>query len=255
MGDAVITLQELCQEMDVFLDIKAFNDYCDNGIQVQGKQEIFHIATAVTASLQTIKEAVSLGVQALIVHHGLFWHGDPYPVIGAKKEKLQELLAHDISLLAYHLPLDGNREVGNNWKAARDLGWSDLEPFGEFKGAYIGVKGKFPRIKRAEFQRRLEDYYEHPAFAAYGGKEDVESAALVSGGAYKLLPAAAKAKVDNFITGNFDEPAWHNANEEKINFFAMGHSATERIGPRALGEHAGRVFNLKHTFIDLPNPF
>ncbi len=251
----MITLQELCQEIDAFLEVREFKDYCDNGIQVEGKEKITHIATAVTASLETIREAASLGVQALIVHHGLFWHGDPYPVVGAKMEKLRTLLSHGISLLAYHLPLDGNRNVGNNWKAAKDLGWSDLEPFGEFKGSYLGVKGRFPRMERGEFQKRLEQYYQHPAACALGGKEVVESAALVSGGAYKLLPNAAKEKADCFITGNFDEPAWHIAREEGINFFAMGHSATERIGPKALGEYIEEAFKVKNTFIDLPNPF
>lgn len=251
----MITLQALCKYVGDFLDLRAFTDYCDNGIQVEGVAEISHLATAVTASVDTIEAAVDLGVQALIVHHGIFWHGDPYPIVGTKKNKIKLLLSSGISLLAYHLPLDGNKVLGNNWKAAIDLGWQDLEPFGEFKGAFLGVKGKFPRMKVAEFQKKLEKYYQHPAHPALGGAENVASAALVSGGAYKLLPQAAKEGVDCFITGNFDEPAWHNAREERINFFAMGHAATERIGPKALGEHLKSVFSIQHTFIDIPNPF
>ncbi len=251
----MITLQALCQEMDAFLDIGGFKDYCDNGIQVEGNPEIAHFATAVTASLDAIKAAARLGAQALIVHHGIFWQGDPYPVLGIKKEKLKLLLEHGISLLAYHLPLDGHREIGNNWKAAVDMGWKNLEPFGEFKGAFLGVKGKFSKMETLQFQKKLEEYYRHPSTSALGGKDEVESAALVSGGAYKLLSSAAKEKVDCFITGNFDEPAWNDAHESKINFFAMGHTATERVGPKALGEYIQKKFSLKHTFIDTPNPF
>lgn len=251
----MITLQELCHDLNEFLSVRDYKDYCDNGLQVEGVREIKHFATAVTASLATIQAAVDIGAQALIVHHGMFWNGDSHRVVGVKREKLNYLLKHDISLLAYHLPLDGNKEIGNNWKAAKDLGWENLEPFAEYKGVYLGVKGTFSRKKITEFQKNLEDYYQHSAHCALGGKEIVESAALVSGGAYKLLTEAAKEGIDCFITGNFDEPAWHHAYEEKINFFALGHSATERVGPKALGELIREKYSLKYSFIDIPNPF
>jgi len=255
IGDAMITLQELCTDLEEFLNTSDYKDYCDNGLQVEGTNEIKHFATGVSASLATIQAAADLGVQALIVHHGMFWNGDPYAVVGTKREKLNTLLKHGISLLAYHLPLDGNTEVGNNWKAAKDLGWRNLQPFGEYKGNYLGVKGTVPKQGVRDFQMELEEYYQHPAHCALGGNETVETAALVSGGAYKLLPEAAQQGVDCFITGNFDEPAWHHAYEEKINFFAMGHSATERVGPKALGELIQDKYSLKYTFIDIPNPF
>jgi dinuclear metal center YbgI/SA1388 family protein len=251
----MITLQELCLYLNDFLNVGMFKDYTDNGIQVEGSKEINRLATAVTASLATIKEAEELEVQALIVHHGLFWNGDSYGIVGTKKEKLFHLLKNDISLLGYHLPLDANKEIGNNWKAAKDLGWTNLEPFGEYKGTYLGVKGKFPKQDVNEFLKNLEIYYQHPAHCALGGKAAVESCALISGGAYKMLSQAAKEGVDCFITGNFDEPAWHQAFEENINFIALGHSATERIGPKALGEHLREKFSLESVFIDVPNPF
>lgn len=251
----MITLQELCRDLEQFLSVSDYKDYCDNGLQVEGTAEINHFATAVTASLATIQAAVDLGVQALIVHHGMFWNGDPYAIVGTKREKLDLLLKNGISLLAYHLPLDGNSEVGNNWKAAKDLGWDSLEPFGEYKGIHLGVKGTFPGQDVRDFQRKLEEYYKHAAHCALGGNDTIKSAALVSGGAYKLLPEAAKEGIDCFITGNFDEPAWHQSYEEKINFFAMGHSATERVGPKALGDFLMEKYSLNYTFIDIPNPF
>ncbi len=175
--------------------------------------------------------------------------------MGRKREKLKLLLEKGISLFAYHLPLDLHQEIGNNWFAAKELGWQDLQPFGMFNGIPIGVKGRVPAISRQAFVAQLERYYDHPATCALGGKEQIGSAALISGGAYKSLPEAVQAGVDCFITGNFDEPVWSQAFEEKINFFAMGHSATERIGPRALSQRIGKDLSISAEFLDLVNPF
>ncbi len=248
-------LHEFFEKLDAYLNVDLFKDYCPNGLQVEGKGEIRRVATAVSANLQTIEAAVEKGVDALVVHHGMFWSGDPFPVVGAKKKKLQLLLDHEISLLGYHLPLDAHQEVGNNWKAARDLGWSDLEPFGEFNGIKIGVKGNLPEQPIETFVKTVESFYGHSAAAALGGKKTVASAALVSGGAYRELASAAKEGVDCFLTGNFDEPAWGVAYEEKIHFLALGHSATEKIGPRALAEFMRQEWGLESQFIDVENPF
>lgn len=251
----MITLQEFCTYLDQLLECGSFNDSCKNGLQVEGKKEIRSIATAVTANLASIEEAKKRGVDALIAHHGLFWNSDPHAVVGSKREKLALLLQNEISLLGFHLPLDAHQKIGNNWKAAHDMGWKDLQPFGLYNGKLIGVKGTFKPMKRNAFMRELENYYKHPAYQALGGKETVKTAALISGGAYRSLAEAASQGIDCFITGNFDEPAWNQAFEEKINFFAMGHTATEKIGPRALGEHLAKKFKLKYHFIDTDNPF
>lgn len=244
-----LQLKELVSHLDTFLSVSAFPDYCPNGLQVEGHPRIQKIGVAVSASVQAIKEAIERKVDVLIVHHGIFWKNDAYPVVGTLKEKLKLLLDHGISLLAYHLPLDGHPEIGNNWKAARDLGWENLEPFGT-----IGVKGTFAPKTMKSFQSELETYYGHQAFVA-GGKKTIASAALISGGAYKELSNAAGSGVDAFITGNFDEPAWWIAQEENIAFFALGHTATERIGVRELGLHLRQRFGITTDFIDLPNPF
>ena len=251
----MITLQELCRYLTELLEPNRYADGCPNGLQVEGKSEIKKIATGVSASLATIEAAVEAGADTLIVHHGLFWNKDSYIIEGTKKKKLELLLRNGISLIAYHLPLDAHHQFGNNWKAAKDLGWQDLEPFGNFGGVYIGVKGKFEPCSRESFTKQLEEYYQHPAHVAFGGKEVVTNASLISGGAYRSLLEAAAAGIDCFITGNFDEPAWHYAMEEGINFFAMGHSNTERIGPMSLGKHLEQKFDLPVCFIDLHNPF
>ncbi len=248
-------LKELVDYLSAYLDSSLFKDYCPNGLQIEGKKEIKKIATAVSANLQTIEKAARDKVDVLIVHHGLFWNRDPYPIVGAKQKKIRVLLEQDISLLAYHLPLDAHQEVGNNWRAASDLGWQNLEPCGCINEIPIGVKGTFAPLMIESFVAELEAYYQHGAVVALAGKRNVQSALLISGGAYSEVAKAAQEGVDCFITGNFDEPAWGMAHEEKIHFLALGHSATERIGPKALADQIAHQFGLSCCFIDIPNPF
>ncbi|MFI5344148.1 MAG: Nif3-like dinuclear metal center hexameric protein [Chlamydiales bacterium] len=248
-------LKKLCKELDELLPGNGLTDYCPNGLQVEGKQEIALLATAVSASLETIEAAVEIGADALIVHHGIFWQRDSYLIQGVKKKKLSCLLKNEISLIAYHLPLDMHPLLGNNWKAAQDLGWSDLQPFGYSSGVPVGVKGRIAPASRNVVKEKLENYYGHPAVCALGGPEVIQTLALISGGAYRNLSDAARDGVDAFITGSFDEPVWHQAFEERINFFALGHSATERVGPMALAKHLESKYQIPCTFLDFKNPF
>jgi len=251
----MITLQELSSYLDQLLASRDFTDDCPNGLQVEGKREVRKIACAVSASVAAIEEAVRLGADVLIVHHGIFWQKDPLPVIGPKKQKLEKLLTNQISLLGYHLPLDAHSKLGNNWKAASDLGWSQLEPFGSFRKMAIGVKGRFSPVPVEEFQKVLEKYYGRPAHIAFGGKKVVSSCGIISGGAHWSIVEAAEQGLDCYITGSFDEPIWDIAHERGVNFFALGHYATERVGVMALSKHLQAHFNLPSTFIDLANPF
>lgn len=251
----MITLIDLTKQLNDFLQIGSFVDFCPNGLQVEGKREVHKVATAVTSSLHVIEEAIIRQADVLIVHHGIFWNRDSPVISGTKREKIALLLKHGISLVAYHLPLDAHREIGNNWKAAIDLGWSDLEPFYQENKQWIGVRGRIKPQSRSSLQASLEAYYGQKATVALGGKEKVASCALISGGAYRQLQEAALADVDCYVTGNFDEPAWHIAFEEKINFFALGHAATEKVGPRALTDYLRRLHNLDATFVDELNPF
>lgn len=245
----MLTLQTLANYLEEFLNTRFFEDCCLNGIQVEGKKEIKRLGASVSCTLEAIEKAIIEKCDALIVHHGLFWHRDSSEILGVKKKKLKKLLDHDISLLAYHLPLDAHPLVGNNAVAAKALGWTHCKPFG------IGVRGEFKAMPVGEFKKKLEKYYGHPAHVALGGKKSVTSAALISGAAYKELSKAAKEGCDCFVTGSFDEPAWHGAFEERINFFALGHAATERVGPQALLEHLKKRFKVDGTFIFCQNPF
>jgi len=248
-------LEVLVRHLDELLKPQQFSDVSANGLQIEGTPKIFHMATAVSASLATIEAAVKAGVQVLIVHHGIFWERDNPAIVGSKKEKIQLLLEHGISLLAYHLPLDAHQSYGNNWGAARLLGWQNLEPFGAYKGMFIGVKGSVEKLSREDFAGVLENFYGHIAYTAFGGSKEIATAALISGGAHRSITEASAAGIDAFITGSFDEPTWHQAYEEKINFYALGHSNTEKIGPQLLATHLQSTFQLPCGFIDVPNPF
>ena len=248
-------LKSFSAYINELLEASLFQDVALNGLQVEGKSHIKRMATAVSASLNVIQKAVDIKADLLLTHHGLFLKGRDMVVTRTLRSKLKLLLQHDISLISHHLPLDAHREFGNNWAAARALGWTNLEPFGLMQGRYIGVKGRFPGVTREEFQEKLQVFYGQKAHWVNGGNEWVESAALISGGSYKSITAAAIEGVDCFITGNFDEPAWHDAKEEKINFYALGHAATEKIGVQMLGEHLHQKFGVAHTFIDEENPF
>lgn len=252
----MVSLQALIQDLEVYLDVRRFADVCPNGLQIGRRgDEVRSIAVAVTASLEVIRQAVASGVEVLFVHHGLFWKGDPYPLCGAKLEKIRLLLEANIALVSYHLPLDAHVDIGNNWRAARDLGWTDLAPFGLMQGNYIGVKGRFSPMPRSALCEQLERYYGRAAQRAEGGREEVSSAGLISGGAYRQLGEAAAEFLDCFITGSGDEPVWHWAAEEGINFYALGHAATEKVGPRTLGHYLAQRFGVAQAFIDQPNPF
>ncbi|WP_038500546.1 Nif3-like dinuclear metal center hexameric protein [Chlamydia avium] len=234
-----------------------FSDYCPNGLQV-GKDiqtPISKIAVATSADLETIQIAAESNVNVLIVHHGLFWNGMPYPITDMLYTRLQKLIENRIHLIAYHLPLDAHKTLGNNWKVALDLQWENLQSFGSSL-PHLGVQGTFPPLPIEEFISILSKYYDAPIKAqALGGPESISSAAIISGGAYKELSQAIKSKVHCFITGNFDEPAWSIALENHIHFLAFGHTATEKVGPKALANYLEDQFRIPTIFIDTSNPF
>ncbi|WP_286842912.1 Nif3-like dinuclear metal center hexameric protein, partial [Idiomarina sp. UBA4206] len=108
-----ITRNELQNYLNTLLNSNQIKDYCTNGLQVEGKAEISKVITGVTACQALVDRAVSEGADAILVHHGYFWKGEPAEVTGMKKRRLQQLLNNDINLFAYHLPLDVHPELGN----------------------------------------------------------------------------------------------------------------------------------------------
>ncbi len=250
----MVSLPRLCQFLDQLLAPALLQDFCPNGLQVEGREEVRAIAFAVSATAAVIEKAASLGADALVVHHGIFWGNSPQPLVGSLGRRAALLLEKGISLLAYHLPLDLHPEVGNNWGAAKEMGWSELEPFGTAGKTKIGVKG-VAALSVEQFRKQLESYYRHPATHVPGKTAMIERVALISGGAYKNIEEAAKEGVDAFVTGSFDEPVWSLAQELNVHFFALGHYATERPGSRLLQARLGKELQLKTVWVEEDNPF
>lgn len=249
-----IALAELETYLHKLLDPNTMEDGCPNGVQIANTQPIAHIATAVSASLEALEKASALQAQALIVHHGIFKKNDLYPLTGTKYRKIKILLQNDIALLTYHLPLDAHRQLGNNWKAAYDLGLKDLMPFAEFCKVPIGVIGSIEPKSFETFKNTIESYYNHPAQAVCV-KDPVTRVAIVSGAGEKCIKAAQEAGADCLITGRVDEPVWDEAHEEGISFLGLGHYATEVVGVKALAEHLQEAYHIPCTFIKTENPF
>lgn len=230
-----------------------FKDYGPNGLQVEGKMEIHHVVSGVTASLALIDAAIEARADALIVHHGLFWRGQHGCVTGWMKQRLQRLLAHDINLWAYHLPLDAHPQLGNNAQLGLQLGWSVTQRFGEQDlGCVACVQYDHPQA----LAQHLESTLNRPVtlVAAYERASPVRQVAWCTGGAQSYFEAAIEQGVDVYITGELSEPQAHLAREMGVSYIAAGHHATERYGAPALAAAVAQTCGIQHTFIDIDNP-
>jgi dinuclear metal center YbgI/SA1388 family protein len=240
--------------LDSILDPASYDDYGPNGLQVPGRDEIESVATGVSANAELFARAREEGVDLVLVHHGLFWSGPPRPLDQIAKRRLQLLFDADLALAAYHLPLDGHLEVGNNALLARAIGATDLEPFGAHHGATIGVRARLDDIAPAELVRRVAAATDREPLAFTDGPDPVRSVGIVSGAGADHLDEAIAAGLDAFVTGEPAERSMARAREAGIHFLAAGHYATETFGVRALGDRLAAKFGLRHVFIDVPNP-
>jgi dinuclear metal center YbgI/SA1388 family protein len=242
--------------VDELLDAESIQDIAVNGLQVAGRSEIERVATAVSASAQLFTEAADWGADAVLVHHGLLWRGsEPQRLVGSFRERVRGLLEHDLSLIAYHLPLDRHVDHGNAAVMARELGMEQLEAFGQFDGVTLGWAGVLPTpLPLDELRRQLERVCGQEPLVFPGGPELVASVGIVTGGAPAAFDEAVAAGLDAFVTGEAREWVMHRALEEGVHFIAAGHYATERFGVRSLGEFLAKRFDLEVRFFDLPNP-
>jgi len=250
-------LADLIDDLDALLRPGAFEDYGPNGVQVPGREEVTAVVTGVSASRELFERALEHGADLVLVHHGIFWRGAPLALDRAAAARLRLLLANDITLVAYHLPLDGHPELGNNALLARALGAESWEPFAAHRGETIGVAARFSGegVDPRELTARVT--------AACGGREPlafldgpprVRTLGLVSGAGADYLPQAIAAGHDAFLTGEPAERVMTAAREAGVHFLAAGHYATETFGVRALGDHLAARFAIRHRFVDVPNP-
>lgn len=250
----MLQLRELDSYLNKLLQSQNFQDYCPNGLQVQGKTEIQKIVGAVTASLACIETACAVGADALLVHHGLFWRGDDMRVVGLLKPRLQMLLKQDVNLLAYHLPLDVHPVYGNNSQLAAQLGWSVSGTFGSGStplGQYTTLSSPISGVKLAQ---HLEKCLGRATLHIPGRETPLQRIGWCTGAAQNLISAAYEAQLDAFISGEISEQTVHQAKEYQLDYFAAGHHATERYGVRSLLTHLSDKFEVATQFLEIDNP-
>ena len=243
---------ELENYLNQLLDISRFQDYCPNGLQVEGRDAIHKIVTGVTASLELLEAATVHGADAVIVHHGYFWRGEDARITGMKGRRIAMLIKNKINLFAYHLPLDIHPQLGNNAQLAKRLEFIETGRFGEQDVAVRGeLKHAMPLSVLGE---KISLALVREPLIIGSSNQSIKKIAWCTGAAQNYFDAAIAQDVDAFITGEISEQTVHSARESGVAFIAAGHHATERYGVQALGEHLVQKFGFQHQFIDIDNP-
>jgi dinuclear metal center YbgI/SA1388 family protein len=252
-------LTDIMGELDRLLEPGRFEDYCPNGLQVPGREEVATVATGVSAQLELFERAAAEGADLLLVHHGTFWNTEPRALDAAKKQRLKALFDADMSLAAYHLPLDAHPELGNNALLARALGAKSLDPFAEHRGQAIGFVATLgddgeDGLAAPELFARVRAVTAREPLVFDSGPANVQRVGIVSGGGADYLDDAIAAGAQAFLTGEPAERVMAHAREAGVHFIAAGHYATETLGVKALGTHLAETFGVRDIFLDVPNP-
>jgi dinuclear metal center YbgI/SA1388 family protein len=243
---------EIESYLNNLLDAGRFRDYGPNGLQVEGKPEVRKLISGVTASRALIEAAITANADAVLVHHGLFWKGHDGRVTGWLKQRLELLLAHQINLFAYHLPLDAHPVFGNNAQFGARLALVADARFGEQELGFIATLDR--PLSVAALSASLRASLDRAPMVIEGDRRPIRRVAWCTGGAQGYFEAAIAAGADAYITGEISEPQAHYARETGVAFFACGHHASERFGAPALAAHVAEKFGLEHSFIDIDNP-
>ena len=254
MSQQSVNRDELAQFLVQTLEITRFHDYCPNGLQVEGQMRIQTLVTGVTASLALIEAAIAVKADALLVHHGYFWRGEDARVLGVKHKRLKLLLAHDINLFAYHLPLDAHAELGNNAQLARQLGLRADAHFGENDIGWLGLPLDAGVRTVSDLASVVESRLGRQPLIIGDPSQALGRVGWCTGAAQNMLSDAVAAGANTYISGEISEPTVHLARETGVAYLACGHHATERYGVQALGSCIAEKFSIRHHFIDIDNP-
>lgn len=247
-------LKDIIEHSNDLLMINQFKDYCPNGLQIEGKADVNKIVSGVTASHALIEAAINKDADIVLVHHGFFWRGEDAAIVGLKKQRIASLLNSNVSLLAYHLPLDAHSTVGNNVQFAQRLNLSVSGSFGPEKSP-IGVlcQADSP-LSPQQFSLRLTETLDRtPTILSAQRQSHYQNIAICTGAAQSYFEEAINAGADAFVTGEVSEQSYHLAMESGIDFYAAGHHATERFGVQALGNYLSKQFNIVHEYVEIPN--
>ena len=251
----MIPRTELLSYLETLLEPNRFQDYCPNGLQVEGQDQVKVLVTGVTASQALIEAALDVGADTILVHHGYFWRGEDPRLIGVKQKRLKQLLVNDVNLLAYHLPLDAHPSLGNNAQLSELL---EFEVDGRISGTgdpALALCGCLPEAMSVpELADHLRQKLEREPLVIQAHDRPITTIGWCTGAAQGYIQQAAELGLDAFLSGEISEQTVHLARELGINYFAAGHHATERYGVLALGEHLAQQFDLQHQFIDIDNP-
>jgi len=238
------------------LHINEFTDYCPNGLQVEGVNDINRIICGVSACQSLIDAAIEKQADLILVHHGYFWKNEAAVITGIKRKRIQRLLEHDINLLAYHLPLDAHGELGNNRTLAEKLNINVLDyvTTGSAKG--LLWNGELPiEMSATDFAAQIEKQLNRqPLHLGDASNKIIKKVAWCTGGAQHYIEEAAAMGADAYISGEVSEQTFHLAKELDIHYFAAGHHATESYGVQALANHLAAEFSLAAEFVDILNP-
>ena len=247
---------EFQQFLNDVLQPNQIKDFCPNGLQVQGREEIHKVVTGVTATEALINEAIARNADALLVHHGYFWKGESQPITGMKYQRIKKLLDNNINLFAYHLPLDIHPELGNNAQLAKLLGIKTTGPLELGNPISVPVQGELAfNIDGESFKQLIDKKLARECLhIAPPSNKSIKTVAWCTGGGQGYIELAAAQGIDAFISGEASEQTTHVARELDIHFFAAGHHATERYGAKALGEYITVELGLDVEFVDIDNP-
>ena len=249
--------------LDTLLQPERFKDYCPNGLQVEGRFAVRKIVSGVTASLALIEAAIAVQADTILVHHGLFWRGYDGRVTGWMRQRLALLLAQNVNVLAYHLPLDAHPELGNNAQLGLRLGLREVGRFGDQQLGWIGVPaigpadagdGAFSYPSAQALADHVQQVLGRSVVLVPGGLGAIRRIGWCTGGAQSYFEDAITAGVDAFITGEISEPQAHYARECGVAYLACGHHASERYGVEAVATHVAQQLGVEHVFIDIDNP-
>jgi dinuclear metal center YbgI/SA1388 family protein len=244
--------EELNRYLDGLLEISRFQDYCPNGLQVEGRAAIRRIVSGVTASLDLIQAALDEKADAILVHHGYFWKGDDPRLTGTRRARVALLLAHELNLFAYHLPLDAHAELGNNAQLAKRLGLAESARFADQQ---VGFFGRLDTPMRLDaFAAHVNQRLGREPLVIGDAAREVRNIAWCTGAAQGFFEEAIGLGPDAYLCGEISEQQVHLARETGVAFIAAGHHATEKYGVQALGAHLAERFGLEHKFIDIANP-
>jgi dinuclear metal center YbgI/SA1388 family protein len=251
----MINRTQLLKSFDGLLFPDRFRDYGPNGLQVEGGDEIHKIVSGVTASRALIEAAIKANAQAIFVHHGLFWKGQDGCVTGWMRQRLALLLANNINLFAYHLPLDAHGTLGNNAQLGLKLGLVEKSRFGEQDLGFMGARADGSVFENGASLAALLGVVLKRAVTHVGPADKaIKNIAWCTGGAQSYFEAAIAAGADAFITGEISEPQAHYAREMGVAYFACGHHASERFGASAVAAHVAAQCGIDHEFIEIDNP-